>query len=172
MRPMKPTRRHVLALMACVPVAGALGAGGLGWRWWDRPVGAGLQCLSDDEHDFVQALAEAWMPPGGEPALSGADAELGTYLDGLFAASPERERKLLKTLMQALDDLTWPTHGAAYRHLPMDVRAEVLRGWLDSDVSLFRSAVLSLMLLLADGYGTHPQVVKHFAGSFGCGYGR
>src|SRR5262249_29739543 len=61
------TRRQVLAAAAALPAAGGLAAAGLAWRWWDRPPGEGLKVLSAREHDFVQALAEAWLPPGGDP---------------------------------------------------------------------------------------------------------
>jgi hypothetical protein len=67
----KITRRQVLAAMAAVPVAGGLGAGGLAWRWWDRPAGAGLKRLSQDEHDFAQALGEAASKPTPPASATG-----------------------------------------------------------------------------------------------------
>ena len=83
---MSLSRRHVLAATTAVGVAGGLGVGTAAWRWWERPPGEGLQSLADDEYAFVQALAEAWMPAGGTPELSGADAALGNFIDGLISA--------------------------------------------------------------------------------------
>jgi len=80
------TRRQVLAAIGAVPVVGALGAAATAWQWWDRPAAEGLVALSADKHAFVQALAEAWMPPGGSPPISGAEAELGRFLDDVVGS--------------------------------------------------------------------------------------
>lgn len=166
------TRRHVLAALAGVPVAGALGVGTLAFRWWDRPPGAGLQRLSPDEHDFAQAMAEAWMPPGGEPALSGADAELGRFLDEVVAGMEPAMAREFKLLLQALDDLTVPTRLSAFRHLDLPTRIEVLDGWLHHDQWLLRNATQAVLVLLGTGWTTHPEVVVHLRPYFRCGYGR
>ncbi len=168
---MKITRRHVLAAMAGVPVAGGLGAGALAWRWWDRPPGQGLAALSQDEHDFVQAVAEAWMPPGGEPALSGADAQLGRYFDDVVAAMEPAGARELKLLLQALDDLTLPTRLAPFRSLPLDTRTEVLRGWLHHDQWLLRNAATALVVLVGVGWTIHPEVVGVLRPHFRCAFG-
>lgn len=167
-----PTRRQVLATSAAVAAVGAFGAGATAWRWWDRPAGPGLKALSPDEHDFVQALAEAWMPPGGEPALSGAAAQLGLFFDDLLTGVLPTNRKLLKLLIQALDDATLPTHLAAFRHLDRPAREAVLAGWLHHDQHLLRSAVQGLVVLISLGFTTHPEVAPVFQRSMNCAYGR
>ena len=169
---MKIQRRHVLAALAAVPAVGALGAGGLAWRWWDRPAGEGLRRLSVDEHDFVVALAEAWLPAGGTPALSGADAGLGGFLDEVIDGMAPATGTQLKLLLQALDDLTLPTHGSAFRHLPLAARTEQLGAWLRSDLWLLRNGVQALLVLMGTGYTTHPEVVETLRPWFACGYGR
>lgn len=165
------SRRHVLATLALVPVAGALGIGGLAWRWWDRPPGAELLALSERELWAAEALAEAWMPPGGEPELSGREAKLGHFLDGLLDRADPTTRRLLKLLLQVLDDATLPSHGQLFRSLPLEDRVQVLRGWLRSDVALWRGAVQGLVLLLSLGWTNHPVVATQLQRLFPCGNG-
>lgn len=169
---MKLTRRMVLAATAGVAAAGAVGAGSVAFRWWDRPAGEGLSALSTEEHAFAQALAEAWMPPGGEPALSGADAELGGFLDAVVAGMEPATGRELKLLLHLLDDLSLPTDLGPYRSLALPRRIELLRGWLHSDLSLLRSAAQGVLILLAVGWTTHPEVVGALRPMYPCGYGR
>lgn len=169
---MKLGRRHVLAALLAVPVAGGLGAAGLAWRWWDRPPGEGLKRLSQDEHDFVDALAEAWLPEGGTPAISGRGAALGRFFDEVIDGMAHGTGTELKLLLQALDDLTFATHASAFRHLPLDTRIEVLRGWLHSDQWLLRNAVQATIVLAGTGYTAHPDVVAVLRPMFPCGLGR
>ena len=170
------SRRQLLVLAAAVPVAGGLlavgGTGTLAWQWWDRPAGVGLLCLATDEHAFVQAIAEAWMPPGGEPALSGSEAELGHFLDGILAGMPMPQANELKLLLQALDDLPYLTQGAPFRSLDLATRITVLDGWLHSDQWLLRNAIIGLLSLIGTGYTTHPDVLPYVRPHFKCAYGR
>jgi hypothetical protein len=173
---MPVTRRHLLTLAAAVPVAGGLLAAGVGgtvaWQWWARPPGEGLQRLASDEHDFVQALAEAWMPAGGTPAISGSEAELGHFLDGVLAGMSEPQANELKILLQALDDLPRLTHFAPYRSLDLEARIALLDGWLHSDQWLLRNAMIGLLSLMGTGFSTHPDVLPHVRPHFKCAYGR
>lgn len=169
---MQITRRMVLATAAGVAAAGAVGGGGMALRWWDRAPGTGRRALSEDEYAFAQALAEAWMPPGGDPPLSGADADLGAFLDEVVASMAPGTGRELKLLMQILDDATLPTHLSAFRHLPRTERTEVVRGWLHSDIALQRAAMQGVLVLLAEGWTTHPAVVPSLRPYFPCGYGR
>lgn len=166
------TRRTVLATSAGLAAAATLGVGTTVWRWWDRPPGEGLAVLSEDEHAFVQAVAEAWMPRGGVPELSGADAELGAFLDGVLTAMSPTNQRLLKLLTQVLDDWTLPAHLGAYRTLSLEARQTVLRGWLHHDNHLVRTAVQGLLVLIAVGWTTHPDVAPVLRPSMNCWYGR
>lgn len=169
---MKPTRRQVLAAAAAVSAAGGLGLGTSVWSWWDRPAGAGLKALAPEEHAFVQAMAEAWMPPGGTPAISGAEARLGDYFDDMVASMPADLGKQLRLLLHALDHLTVPVRGRTFRSLPLETRSAVLAGWLDHPVFLVRDGVTAVMILIGMGYTTHPEVVSVLRPMFPCGYGR
>ena len=158
--------------MAGVPVAGGLAAGTTAWRWWDRPAADGLLALSSDEHDFTQALAEAWMPAGGDPPLSGADAQLGRFLDQVVDGMPPAGGRELKLLLQALDDLTLPTRLSPFRGLPLEVRQAILHGWLHHDQWLLRNAATALLVLIGVGWTIHPEVVGILRPHFRCAFGR
>ena len=168
----KITRRHLLALGAAVPAASALGAGGLAWRWYGTAPAEGRAVLSDDEYDFMQALAEAWMPPGGEPFLSGADADLGGWMDELLSHMDATKASLLKVLMQVLDDAPLLTDASSFRSLQLSRRMELLQGWMTSTNSMFRAAVTGLVVLMGMGWTTHPDVVAVIGPMFRCGWSR
>jgi hypothetical protein len=125
-----------------------------------------------DEHDFAQALGEAWMPPGGDPPLSAADAGVGAFLDEVVDGMEPAMGTQIKLLLQVLDDLTLPTHGACFRHLPLPTRIQVLEGWLHGDLWLLRNGVQALLILLGTGFAIHPDMVARLRPYFPCGYGR
>ena len=169
---MKVTRRHVLAAAAAVPAAAALGAGGLALRWYDKPPGSGLSILSDDEYAFTQAFAEAWMPPGGTPALSVADADLGRWFDELLGSMAPTQQTLLKVLLQALDDMPVLTDGSRFVSLALERRTELVARWSTSNNAMFRAAISGLIVLLGMGWTTHPDVAPGLAHMFRCGWSR
>lgn len=166
------TRRQVVAAAAAVPVVGGLAAGTTVWRWWDRPPGDGLKSLSLDEHGFIQALAEAWMPRGGNPELSGADARLGDWMDDVVDAMEPQTAKELKLLMNAMDALPVATRLRPFQALPLETRTAVLNGWIQHPVSLVRDGISGILVLMGIGWTTHPEVVPIFRAMFRCGYGR
>jgi hypothetical protein len=165
------TRRQVLAAMAAMSAAGVVGAGGIALRWWDRPAGEGLRALSQDEHDFLQAVAEAFMPPGGEPALSGADAQAGRVLDAVVATMAPPAARELKLLLQALDDWPAPRRLAPFRRLPLETRIEVLSGWRHSGNWLVRNAAVAVLVLVAEAVTMHPDYVALLKPNAPCGFG-
>lgn len=166
------TRRHVLAAMAAVPVAGALGGGSLALRWYNKGPAAGRILLSSDEYDFIQSLAEAWMPPGGVPALSGADADLGAWFDELLTHMAPNQQTLLKLLVQILDDVPLVTDASTFRGLSLPRRVELLGEWLDASNPLFRAGVSGVIVLIGMGWTTHPDVAHVLAPRFRCGWSR
>lgn len=166
------TRRRVLIALGAVGAAAAVGAGGVALQWIDRPPGEGLRVLSDDEHAFVDALAEAWLPPGGTPPLSGAEARLGDFFDELLSHMLPGQRTELKALLQVLDDLPRATRLAPFRALPLGDRVAILSGWLNSDVWVLRNAAQAVLALIGGGYATHPEVVPTLQPWFGCRHGR
>lgn len=168
---MPVTRRQILAALAGSAVVASLGSGAVVWSWWDRPAGAELKALSTDEYAFIQAVAEAWMPGGGEPDLSGADAQLGHFMDDLIAAMVPMQGKEFKLLLNLLDDFTIPRRLARFSSLELDVRIEVLGGWLEGNNHLLRSGVQAVVALLASGYTMHPDIADKVNDWYLCGYG-
>jgi hypothetical protein len=165
------TRRQVVAVLAATSAAAAGSAGGLALRWWDRAPGEGLAALSQDEHDFLQAVAEAWMPAGGTPPLSGADAQAGRFLDAVVASMSPATGRELKLLLQALDDWPIPRRLAPFRRLPLDTRIAVLHGWRHSDRWLLRNAALGVLVLVAEAVTMHPRFLALLAPNAPCGFG-
>ena len=169
---MQITRRQVLAATAAVPVVGALGAGATAWSWWDRPAGQGLKALSTDEHAFIQSMAEAWMPRGGRPELSGADAELGYFVDDVVAAMDRHTRKEIKILFHALDHLPVPRRGSTFQGLQLETRSRALEAWLDHPTWPVRDGAAAVLVLISMGWTTHPEVAVVINSLFRCRYGR
>lgn len=159
-------------MLAALPIGAALSAGGLGWRWSHQAAGAGLRALSADEYAIAQAIGSAWMPSGGDPPLSGADANVGAFLDEVVARLDGQTRPALKLLLHLLDDAPLLTHGCTFRDLSADTSSEVLQGWLDGPLPEERGAIAGLLVLIADAYTTHPTVAAMLAPMFGCGFGR
>jgi hypothetical protein len=165
------TRRHLVASSIAAASVGAMG-GGLAVRWWDRPKASHLKALSEDEHHFVQMLAEAAFPPGGDPALSGADARLGDFMDETVAWMEPQQGKLFRLLLQAMDDRPTPLWLAPFSSLDLPSRMQILGGWVNSEYYLIRSSTAGVTALLSFGWMTHPQVAERMKPLVGCAYGR
>ena len=157
--------------MAALPVAACAGAGGEVLSWWHAPLGAGRAVLSDDEFAFMNAVAEAWMPRGGVPTLSGKDAGLAAFVDAVIARMPEPERSLVRLLFNALDDLPLVSHARHFRSLELDDRVEVLAQWVDSPSPNIRQAIRAVLALLSEGWTQHPDVIEVIRPMFPCGVG-
>jgi len=171
----KLTRRRVLAAGLGVAAASTVAAGavgGLALSWWDRPPGEGLGALSTDEHAFADAVAEAWFPPGGTPAISGSEARMADFLDEVVAHMEPSTAKPFKLLLQALDAAPLPSRRSHFTALPLEERTEVLKEWVDSSSYLMRQGSVGVLVLLGIGWTTHPVVAAQMSDWFPCGYGR
>jgi hypothetical protein len=166
------TRRQILAASAAVAVASAAGAGAVAWQWWDRPPGAGYSWLSPDEVSIVEAFADALFPPGGEPSLAGADANLARWFDAVLEGMPSAKARELKLLLHALNNLARASGGSAFVDLDRADRAALNHRWLTSSTPEIRLAMLGLSTLIGCGYTTHPETAPYFTKWFGCRYGR
>ena len=166
------TRRHLLAAATATAAAAAVCAGGIGASWWDTDPGTGFDNLSATEATFVRSISAAAFPAGQMIDLSGGDADLDHFFDEMISGMPSLTGDLLKLLVNALEHLTVPTHGARFTLLPLDARQAALDGWLSSGQAEVRGAVQSLVIMLAMGYTTHPDVAPTMASWHRCGYGR
>jgi hypothetical protein len=166
------TRRHLLAASAAIAAAAATCTGGIGLRWWDAAPGVERVNLADEEAALVRALSGAAFPAGAVIGLSGADADLDRFFDAMLSGMPKLTGDLLKLLAQALDHLPLATRGARFTALSLPDQQAQLEAWLSSDQAELRSAVQSIVILLAMGYTTHPEIAPMMSAWHGCGYGR
>lgn len=166
------TRRNVLVALAAVTTGAALVGSAAALRWWDHPPGTGLVALDADEYDMVQALAEAWMPPGaGPPDISGSEANCGKFVDEVLSRMDDFSRKGLKALLHIFNDLPLATERKRFTSMDRFERSRVLQTWFDSPLYLERQAIGAIMILIGFGYEVHPEVSKVFAPYYGCGFG-
>ncbi len=166
------TRRQVLATSAALATATVAVSAGRVASWWDRDPAEGWLALGPHEVELVDALAEAMFPQGGTPFLSGKDAGLARYFDGIMAVMDSPTDKLLRLLLHALDDWAFLEVGTPYARLPLEARIERLQLWLRHDSHLVRGALNGLVIFLGMGYCGHPEVKAAAGWIFPCGYER
>ncbi len=148
------------------------GAGALTFRWYHREPGSAFQHLSENEAELLRAIAGVVWPATSRCPLSGADAELDHFFDAILGTWPAATRDLIRVLINALDDLCTLEHGAGLRALDEQARSAAFMAWVDSDLLELRSAVQSLVVLLGQGWSTHPDVGGIVPSLYKCGYGR
>jgi len=141
-------------------------------NWWEAPADAAFAVLSPEEARFLDVLADAAFPPGGDPAIGGSAAGAARYVDGILLAMVGDQRSLLRLSFHAFDAATLPTHGAHFSALDAAEAQAVMLGWLRSPIPELRSAFTSVYLFIGMAWTTHPEVVAKIAPMFRCGYGR
>lgn len=169
---MRLSRRQLLVLAAAPPLLAVAGAGIVATSWWGQPAGEGFRFLSEAEAGILRALTGAAWPPTPACPLDGATCGLDHYLDAHLATLGDLQRDGIRVLLHALDALPLPSHGARLVALARPDQAEVVHGWLSSDLMELRSAVLSVVILTGMGYTSHPDAAATFGALYGCGYGR
>lgn len=167
----KITRRMVLATSTLMAAAAGAGVARVG-SWWGAPASPSFDCLTSLEADLIDAIAEAYFPPGGTPALSGKDAGISRYLDSLFALMDEPTPTLLRMLLHALDDAARVTRFGGLLALSIEERGEFLRSWTQSDSHLVRGAIGGLLTFVGTAYCGHPEVREACGWQFPCGHER
>ena len=166
------TRRHLLALTAGTAAAGAIGAGGLVISWWNQPADQPYRHLTSSESAFVRAWSSTAFPATKLISLDGSSANLDRFFDEMLGAMPGDTDKLLRLLLNGLNNLPLTSHATPFHKLPKAAQAELFDNWSHSNVSAFRSAIQSLTLLLGMGWSTHPDVSPFMEKMHSCGYGR
>jgi len=169
---MQISRRHLLALSAGSAAAGAIGAGGLAISWWDQPADKPYRSLSSDEGAFVRAWAGVAFPATPLSPIAGDEAQLDRFFDEMLLVMPADTAKLLRVLLHSLNTLPLATRWGRFTDLEPNTQKRLFEEWTHSDVSLFRSATQSLVLLLGMGWSTHPSVAPTMQKLHSCGYGR
>jgi hypothetical protein len=166
---MQFSRRQIIALSGAVAVAGAIG-GTLG-SWWNQGNYDGLHTTSLEEALFLDAVAEAAFPRGGNPPLGGGEAGVAWYVDGVLLAMEETQRNLLRLSLHAFDAATLPTHGVFFRELPPQEALIVFKSWMNHPLPELRSAFSSIYLFVGMAYTSHPTISAHLNKHFRCGFG-
>ncbi len=138
--------------------------------WWLGDPEAPYSFLAPDEVAIADALAEALFPHGGSPALSGKEAGLSRYLDGVLAVMTPPTNEALRILLHALDDWAVLSSGRGYARLDLDERIANLERWVNAEHHLARGAVTGLTIFLSMGYGGHPEGKAAAGWIFPCGF--
>jgi hypothetical protein len=122
--------------------------------------------LAAREVAFIDSVAAAVFPPGGGIPISGADAELPSYVDSYLGLLPAHLRRQVRAMLMLFEQATFffPAPGPKGRRrfsgLSPEQRMAVLTGWSESRVFLRRLAFTALRAVLTMGYLGHPRAMR------------
>jgi hypothetical protein len=153
-----------MGAMLALALLGALAARVLiGYPRPARPA----QILSRAELAILEAAAETLLPPGGHIPISGGEARVPEYIDRLVAASPPRQRGLMRALFFLIEHATlvFPAPGGIsglrrFTKLRPDQRVAVIEGWHSSRLFPRRLVFTALRSLCTIGYLAAPAVLR------------
>jgi hypothetical protein len=165
------SRRHIIALSCATAIATTIGTGSLLISWWKVPPHAPFQCLSIHESKILVAIAQATFPSGAVIAMDAKDLNLDRFFDSVLFGMPTVQSDLLKLLINALNRAPHLSLKAQYLDLSFKEQTLFLKGLLEHEQHLLRSAISSLCILLGMGYTSHPEVSPSFAKYHRCGFG-
>lgn len=165
------SRRHIIALSCATAIATTIGTGSLLISWWKVPPQAPFQRLSTHESKILIAIAQATFPSGDVISMDAKDLNLDRFFDSILFGMPDVQSDLLKLLINAFNRAPHLTLEAQYLDLSLKEQTLFLKGLLEHEQHLLRSAVTSLCILLGMGYTSHPDVSPIFAKYHRCGFG-
>jgi hypothetical protein len=116
---------------------------------------------------FLEAAAEAMFPAGGALPLSGHEADLPSYVDGMLGSLPRRLRFQIRALFLLVEHATLvfpppgPRRFRRFSALRPKQRVAVLEGWTESRLFARRLAFTALRTVLTMGYLGHPVTLRH-----------
>jgi hypothetical protein len=125
-----------------------------------------LPQLSAREATFLGAAADAVFPPGGVPALSGAEAGAVRHIDRWLALLTRRNRVLIRLLLAFFEHATllFPAPGRGGRRrfssLSAAQRMALLEDWEHSPLRMRRIVFASLRTILTSSYFASPDVLR------------
>ncbi|MCU0691226.1 MAG: hypothetical protein MUF54_07490 [Polyangiaceae bacterium] len=128
-----------------------------------QPLSAGQRPgLSKRERRILAACAEVLLPAGGAIPISGMEAGVVDYFEGMMGRVPLATRVLLRAMLQLVEfspmfygPLKGPISSLAERD-----RSRVLRGLMNSRVYVLRTAFLGLRTVLTIAYFGNPEVSR------------
>lgn len=149
----------------------AVGASLLLWAFARALLGYGtrdasLSQLSAREAAFLGAAADAVFPPGGTPAVSGAEAGAVHHVDRWLALLTRRNRVLIRLLVVFFEHVTllFPAPGRGGRRrfssLSLPQRMALLEDWEHSPLRVRRIVFASLRTILTSSYFASPDVLR------------
>lgn len=117
--------------------------------------------LSAKEQAIVAASADTLFPAGGTLPLSGTQAGVVAFFDGMMRRVPAQNRLLIRALLRFLEHGPWlfDRRSRLTSQAP-SARVATLRAWSESRVYLLRVAFLSIRTLLAMAYMENPAVAS------------
>lgn len=126
---------------------------------------AGLKHLNRADVAFINAVAEALFPPGGDnapgggPMPSAAEAEVLAYVDRYFGWQRPKLRLAMKALFMLFEHgtLLFVPTWARFSQLDAAQREDYLHGWERSRLYLKRLLFQSLRAILCLAYVAHPK---------------
>ena len=167
------TRRRLLKLglgAGVVVVVGAVG-GGLGWDVLKAEgAGPGLKVLSDRERRVVEAVADAYFPPGNDLGVAAADLDHVPVVDAYVAGLYAREQRGMRALLRGLD--RWPQlsfGGGAFSSLPLSGRVDVLNAFDASSITERRLLGTLIRTVCCMGVFEAPTMLAAIGHRHGCG---
>ncbi|MCA9562278.1 MAG: hypothetical protein KC561_02255 [Myxococcales bacterium] len=138
--------------------------------WWNREPGKDLQSLSTREFELVEAMAEAWFPPGGDPPESGKEMNLAMFVDAQIAGMNNDIARVLKAGLHALQDLTlieeWTT--TPFHRLPLEERQRILTDWEVNPSFPKRSLIRLYKWYIGMGFCEYPGMLERVGVDYRC----
>jgi hypothetical protein len=123
------------------------------------PPSAGFQVLSDGEASLVEALGDAFFPPGNPLGVAAADVDLPLRIDTLLADELDPVvQPVFRYLLKAIDMGTLASRGAGYAALSLEDRRAVLDTWADNAILPRRLAFDALKTVVGMAFFNTPEV--------------
>jgi hypothetical protein len=172
--PGAPALAQPLSRRRLFKVAGAAGLALAGGAWvfktvWKLgPPGPGLVCLTENEYEISQKVAEAFFPGPPHTPLSANEAALSDFADAYIGGLYEDNARLFKLLFRTLNLSTVLVYGRSFYWLDLSQRQTVLRTWAESNLLARRAGYQSLRFLYAMGYFEDERVRRAVGFKHGC----
>ena len=136
----------------------------IGWHMFGG-YGAPLQSLrvlSAREQKIVAACADASFPEGGDPALSGVQAGLVSYIDGHVASIQPDKRFLIRLLFVFIELHPWVfgPYRRRFTKLSAPQQIETLVALQTHKLYFLRVTLVSIRTLFCLGYMANPEVAE------------
>lgn len=165
------SRRGFLKLGVGVGGGALVLGGGVLSLFRTGPAAAGMTVLSREEADFLEALAEVYLPPGNALGLEGRTLGVAESFDRHLASLPSREQRIVRGLFALFDQ--WPRLSFSslgrFARLPLEERIEIIRAWEESPRQSRHGVAGILRVLLGLHLFSSPTALAAVGHRYGCG---